>query len=48
MFVESQDVTFEGVLKLHRPNWQAVADLASRAIGGTPQIPLKPELLGTF
>jgi len=51
MFVEShpnQDVTLEGVLKLHRPVRRTVADLALRAIGGSPRIPLKPELLWTF
>ena len=43
MFVKShpsKDITLEGVLKLHRLVWQAVADLTSRAIGGGPRIPL--------
>jgi hypothetical protein len=51
MFVEShpnQDITLEGALKLHRPLRQAVANLASRAIGGSPRVPLKLELLRTF
>jgi hypothetical protein len=42
MFVEShpsKDITLEGVLKLHRPVWPAVADLTLRAIGGGPSNP---------
>jgi hypothetical protein len=37
-----------GPKNLHRPKGQTVANLASKAIGGSPQIPQKPELLGTF
>jgi hypothetical protein len=51
MFVKShpsQDITCEGILKSHRLNWQAVADLAFRAHRWFPRIPLKPRLLGTF
>jgi len=51
MFVKShpsKNITLEGILKLHRLVWQAVADLTSRAIGGGPRIPLKPEFLWTF
>jgi hypothetical protein len=42
MFVKShpsKDVTLEGTLKIHRPKWQTVADLASRAIGVEPLNP---------
>ncbi len=44
----SNDITLEGVLKMHRPKWQTLADLALRAIWTEPSNPLEAKASQNF